>query len=252
MDKVAQAAATGCDGSKERFLDDGHEALQARQGNPARRGARVDAGTKQALRCVDVADADDAVAVHERWLDGCLDALEMVFEPQGVKGRIQRFDAELGEQRVLESIPREPQHRTKTAGIAQAQGGFLKHQIDVVVLLRRRARRAIGEQAQAAGHAQVNEQVAGTKIKQQIFGAAGNVDERLADKLGTGVARQGVTQHGRVKVGAGQTAANQGRRNAAAGDFYFGQFRHMERRTKLITSPHCMRRAGRDYRSFYA
>lgn len=49
MDKVAQAAATGCNGGKQRFLDDGHEALQARQRNLARGCARVDAGAEQAL-----------------------------------------------------------------------------------------------------------------------------------------------------------------------------------------------------------
>jgi len=228
MNEVTQAAATGCDGGKERFLDDGHEALQARERNLACRRTRVDAGAKQAFGCIDVADADNAVAIHERWLDGCLDTLEMIFKPQRIKGRVKRLDAELGEQGMLANIAREPQHRTKATRIAQAQGGVFKHQIDVIMFLRRRARRVrcvrffIGQQAQAAGHAQVNEQMADTKIQQQVFCAAGDVDERLADKLSTRGVWQGVTQRGRIKVGAGKTAANKGWCDAAAGNFDFG------------------------------
>lgn len=168
MNEVTQAAATRCDGGKERFLDDGHETLQARERNLACRRTRVDAGAKQAFGRIDVADADDAVAIHERWFDGCLDALEMIFEPQRIKGRVKRLDTELGEQGMLANIAREPQHRTKAARIAQAQGGVFKHQIDVVMFLRRRAQRVrcvIGQQAQAAGHAQMNEQMADTKVQ---------------------------------------------------------------------------------------
>lgn len=126
---------------------------------------------------------------------------------------------------MLANIAREPQHRTKATRIAQAQGGVFKHQIDVIMLLRRRARRVrffIGQQAQAAGHAQVNEQMADTKIQQQVFCAAGDVDERLADKLSTRSVWQGVTQRGRIKVGAGKTAANKGWCDTAAGNFDFG------------------------------
>jgi hypothetical protein len=80
----------------------------------------------------------------------------------------------MGEQRV--AVGRTafvPDQRAEAARVAQAQHALAEDEVDVVVLLRGAAR---GDQAQAARHAQVQDQPAAAMgalaIEQQVFAAA--------------------------------------------------------------------------------
>ena len=66
-----------------------------------------------------------------------------------------------------------PHHQSETARIAQAQDQTVAQlQIDMIVLLRRRAH---GHQAQAAGHAEVNDEGAAAGGQQQILAAPSRI-----------------------------------------------------------------------------
>src|SRR5882724_862155 len=80
-DIVAQAAATGFDGGSERFPDCENQLFAAQQRNAAGGQARMDACTKQRLTCVDVADADYDMTVHDYVLDCSAAATDMGMHP---------------------------------------------------------------------------------------------------------------------------------------------------------------------------
>lgn len=238
MNEVAQAAAAGFDGGVERGFDDRHQPPKAFTRDFSRRRARVDACAKQAFRSIDIADADNAMAVHQHRFDGCREAAEGAFQPGGVEHVVQRLDAQMRQQRVRQDIAFQPQHGAEAARITQAQRRAAEDQVNVIVFLRGFAS---GYQPQAARHAQMNQQMPAAEIQQQIFAASRNGAQMPADKGGTLRMGQGITQRRYAKVGAGETAADECGRNAAPSDFNFRQFRHAGNGAKLITSPHCMR-----------
>ncbi len=140
---------------------------------------------------------------------------------------------------MCQRVALQPQYRAKAAWVAQAQGDIAEHQVDVIVFLRCRLGRY---QPQAARHAQMDQQMAAAEIQQQVLAAPRDGAQTLADEGGALRMGQRITQRRHAKVGAGETAVEQRRRDAAPGDFDFRQFRHGENVAKLITSQHCMRR----------
>jgi hypothetical protein len=67
--EIAQRRAAGADRRAQRVLDCLRELLALFSSEAARRFPRVDTCAEQALGCVDVADPDDAPAVHQELLD---------------------------------------------------------------------------------------------------------------------------------------------------------------------------------------
>ena len=74
MDEVAQAAAAGVDRGMQCRLDDRYQPPETFQRDFPRCRAWVDARAKQAFRRINVADADDAMAIHQHRFDRGLEA----------------------------------------------------------------------------------------------------------------------------------------------------------------------------------
>src|SRR3990172_4283922 len=177
-DEVPERRPARPDRRAQAVLDRAYEARAALPRQPARARARMDRGEVQALRGVDIADADDAPAVHQELLDrGAVRASERV-QPVGVEGARQRLDAHVTEKRMLRGRLRGPEHRAEAARVAQAQDprrlargaatAVADNQVEMVVFSGNRAR---GDEAQASRHAQVQDQVAVAAIEQQALAA---------------------------------------------------------------------------------
>ena len=120
-DEVAQGRAAGADRCAQGVLDRGSELGAALERELSRRGARMDAGEEQALVRVDVADTDDAPAVHQERLDaGAVRPRELV-QPRRMQRARQRLDAKVHEQRMRIDVRGGPQHRAEAARVAQAK-----------------------------------------------------------------------------------------------------------------------------------
>ncbi|CPJ73644.1 Uncharacterised protein [Bordetella pertussis] len=95
----------------------------------------------------------------------------MGVQPAAVKARVERFDAQAGQQRVggdRAGLVGVPQHRAEAARIVQPQDGVVENPVDVVVLARRLL---LGHPAQRSGHAQVHDLHAMVEAQQQVFAA---------------------------------------------------------------------------------
>ena len=167
-DVVAQARAAGADRRAQDVLDRFGKPRAARKRQPVRRRARIDAGAKQALARVDVADADDAPPVQQELLDRRAMLSGERIKARRVERARQRLDAEVREQRMRVHGILRPQDGAEAPRIAQPQHAVAEHEIEVIVLLRRRAR---CQHAQAAGHAQMQDQMAVAAIDQQVLAA---------------------------------------------------------------------------------
>jgi len=117
-----------------------------------------------------------------------------------------------------------PQHRAETARVAQAhQHAVVQRQIEVVVFFRRRAR---GQEAQAAGHAKVQDQRAMLELHQQILAAPPErTDDSSAQQPGQ-VFRDRPAQPGMAHDRIRDSQPDEMRGQATPRDFYFGQLRH--------------------------
>lgn len=170
---VAHAAAAGLYGFCQRGADGRCERMASSPAEAAGRAQRGYAGAEQAFRSIDVADTDDPVAVHKKGLYRRAAPAACGEYPVAVEFGRQRFDAEAGEQRML-GVGRRfvPEKRSEAARVAKAQHAVREDEVDVVVFLRRRVRR---NEAQAAGHAQVQDEPAAAigagAGKEQVFAA---------------------------------------------------------------------------------
>ena len=151
MYEVAQRTSARIDRGLQGFLDHRDQAGQAFQRYFARSGGRVDSGTKQAFRGVDVANADNAVTIHQGWFDSCLETGKRFFEPRWRKFIGQWFNAEYANQRMFGNVALQPQNGSEAARVVHSQGDgsapATKRQIDVIMFLGVQTR---VDQAQAA------------------------------------------------------------------------------------------------------
>src|SRR5690606_30781905 len=135
------------------------------------------AGAEQAFRGVDVADADDGMAVHEKELDGRGATTRGGMQPVAGEGIRERLDAQRSDEGMSRGIVPDPERGAETARVAQAQGLSAEDEIEMLVLPRRLAG---GHQAQAAGHAQVQDQRTLFEAEQQILAAPVDVAQGLS------------------------------------------------------------------------
>ena len=70
VEEIAQGGAAHFDGGGEDFADGGREAFEAWEADFAGGEGGANAGHEEGFAGVDVADADDAVAVHDEGFDG--------------------------------------------------------------------------------------------------------------------------------------------------------------------------------------
>ena len=83
-----------------------------------------------------------------------------------------------------------------------------------------------GKYAQAAGHAEVDEQDALGKMDEQVFGAPCAAQDGFAVEGAVQIGRDGVAQFRLADGGADDRFAGDVGRDAAQGGFDFGQFGH--------------------------
>ena len=223
MHEITQRAAAGLDGAGQHFADFfGQPAVFAVAHRVGGAGG-MDAGVKQRLVGVDIADAHHHMIVHQHQLDRAAAALSCSDQGVAVKTVGQRFRPQCLQQGVVLDGADMPQHRAETARIAVAQHIGPQQQIDVIMSFRRGVGR---QETQVAGHAQVDDQGAGIGAQQQVFGAAIDRTYRQAAQGGVQLrryrpAQAGVADHGAAKLGVQQMG-----QNPAAGGFDFWQFWH--------------------------
>jgi hypothetical protein len=108
-----------------------------------------------------------------------------------------------------------PEHGAEAARIAQPQDAVAQRKVEVIVLARRRFRR---QHAQAARHAQMQDQVPGAAIDDEVLAAPLDAAHRhagQAEYLGGNRPAQPPFAHGH----AGDDASRELRREAAARHF---------------------------------
>lgn len=139
VDKVAQRAAAGNDGSGQHVADGAGQAQAVVPRQRIGRARRVDAGQEQRLVGVDIAHAHHHVVVHDHQLDGAAAPARGRVQRLAVEGVGQRFRPQRRQQRVRLGRAGLPQQRAEAARVAQAQApSAVQQQVHVIVALRRR------------------------------------------------------------------------------------------------------------------
>src|SRR5690554_6090425 len=119
---------------------------------------------------------------------------------------------------MLQWFALQPQQTAETARITIAQRYIPEYQIKMIVHHRRLYR---FDNAQAAGHAQVNQRAAAGELQQQIFAPSADIQQGLLlDKLGQ-VRGNGPAQARMANAYGSDFALNNMGRNPAQGGFYF-------------------------------
>jgi hypothetical protein len=117
-----------------------------------------------------------------------------------------------------------PQHRTEAARVAQAhQRAVAEQQIEMVMLIWWRVR---WQDAQTAGHTQVQDQCAAAAIHQQVFGAALERMYLLSAQQLRQVLLDRPAQAAVADDGVRNRESGEMRGKPAPRDLYFGEFRH--------------------------
>src|SRR5258708_5042820 len=168
-DVVAQGAATGLDGGSQGLPDGDHQSIAAQQGNPTGGETGVNSGVEERLTCVNIAHADNYMAVHHNGLDGCAPATDMGMEPGRIEFGPQWFGGQARQQRMAQRIVRLPKYRAQTTRIGDPATHTLPHHhINMIVPA---GRHGPGHHLQAAGHPQMQDDPARAAIDQKIFSA---------------------------------------------------------------------------------
>lgn len=223
MHEIPQAAAAGRQRILQRLPDLPGQPPAAHGPEPAGRRRGMDAGPKQALGSVDVADADQQVPIHDGQLDRRTPPGQQPGQPPAVERGIQRLAAEPGQQGVRLGRRRQPQNRTETPRIAQAQGVLAQHQIEMVMPL---GRQVGGHHPQAARHAEMQHQRAGLAIDEDVLRPppyAGDPasDQHAGQPLGHRIAQARLAHPHRINTRPSQPGLD-----APARDLHLRQLRH--------------------------
>ena len=115
-----------------------------------------------------------------------------------------------------------PQHCTEAPRIAQADQAVAEHEIEVIVLL---GRRAPWKNPQASGHSKVQDQMSIAQIDEKIFSAPTHRLHFSSGEL-SHCARYWPTQPWLTNRDSGNHAAFQVWQKTAARDIYFCEFGH--------------------------
>jgi hypothetical protein len=114
-------------------------------------------GEKKCFAGVDVADTGDYLTVHQKRLYRNPPALRESVQPLGVEAILERLRAQIPQKRVFEGVIPGPKGGAEASWIAETQAAAVAHNhVQVIVLLRRQFP---GHNAQASGHAEMQNQV---------------------------------------------------------------------------------------------
>jgi hypothetical protein len=169
LDVIAQRRAAGADRLVQHRPDRCDERIHSRATHPPGGERRPDAGTKQRLARVDVADTGHNPRIHDECLDGRAAAACAL--PQRCTGEFlrERLGCEAREQPVARGLASREQDAAEPARVVEPEATpGVEHEIEVVVHERRRGR---VEDAEASRHAEVQDQGAGVGFDQQVLRA---------------------------------------------------------------------------------
>src|SRR5665213_687538 len=166
---VAQCCAAETNRLLEYLADGGDQALGFVAFEAAGLATRTDAGLEQRFTGVDIPDAGDQLAVHDRLFDRQLATPRDPPQVLPVECRIERFRRQIRQQRVQLRVARHVEETAEAAWIIEAHalpGG--EYQIDVIVWV---PGQVAGHNSQASRHAQMPQHRAPCHAQQQILGA---------------------------------------------------------------------------------
>ena len=183
------------------------------------------ASGKQRLVGVNIAHPHHHMVIHQHGFDW------RGFAPAGGKQHLavkiirQGLRPQFHQERMQFNRAQAVQDGAKAARVAVAQTVLAQQQIHMVVALGR----GVGRQmAQAAGHAQMDDQRgAVVQLDQQVFGAARHLAHAAASQA---LGQLGVDWPAQARLAqhrAGEDAAGEQGGDAAPGGFHFWQFRHV-------------------------
>ena len=134
VEEIAQGGAAHFDGGGEDFADGGREAFEAWEADFAGGECGANAGHEEGFAGVDVADADDAVAVHDEGFDGGLAVAGEVVEVAGGEVGAEGFGAEVFEEGMEGGVAVDPLDGAEAAGVVEAEfHAGVEAESDVVV-----------------------------------------------------------------------------------------------------------------------
>jgi len=181
VDEIPQRRAALLQRRGQHRLDGGRETAIAIQRNPSGGALRSDARPKQRLAGVDVADAHHDMAVHDECFDRRRAATGTLVQQPAIETLFQRLDAQRGDQGMqVGSVPG-PEQAAETAWIVEAKAKAIRQSQIVVVVLAGRAG-GLGN-AQAPGHAEMQDQVAGVRTGMPPFFQLTRVGRELDARL---------------------------------------------------------------------
>ena len=224
VDEVAQRGATLFESGGQHFADGGGQAAVAGEREPSGGALGRDTGAEQRFAGVDVADADDDVAVHDEGFDGGGAAPGTGMEVFAGKALFEGFRAERREKRVLARIFSSPKQAAKAAGVVIAEAEAAGEDEVVMIVLAGRA--GGGSDAETPGHAEMDEQRARPGPEQQVFAAPGETLQRLPGQEVRQCGRNGPAEPGFPDEQPLDGLPFQVRTDATQGGFDFGEFRH--------------------------
>ena len=154
----------------------------------------MDARHEQGFAGVDVSHADDEVGIHDGLFDGGLSASEPRGEGFGREVVAQGFGTEVAKQGVIFRTVVDELDRAEAAWIVEAELATRFETDGEVIVLAEGGGRP-GE-AEAAGHAQMDEQRAGFGAEEEVLGAAAagfdDVSFQIVDVVRDGPAESGI------------------------------------------------------------
>ena len=227
VEEIAQGGAAHFDGGGEDFADGGREAFEAREADFASGEGGADAGHEEGFAGVDVADADDAVAVHDEGLDGGLAVAGEVVEVAGGEVGAEGFGAEVFEEGMEGGVAMDPLDGAEAAGVVEPEfHAGVEAESDVVVFA---PGDGGGKDAEAAGHAEVDEEGAARGGEEEVFASARAGEDGGAfdfdEVIGHGPAEAAFLDDEFADGVADEVGAD-----TAQGGFDLGEFGHREGR----------------------
>src|SRR5436305_1354241 len=133
---------------------------------------------------------------------------------------------------MVGSLTFDPEDRAEATRVAEAQHhAILEAHIDVIVLF---ARRRLREGAQAAAHAEMDNEGVGRDAEQEILAAPLDPIDGLSDKTQAEIGGNRPAKAMVVDAHARHFLPLYVRRDAATGRFDFGEFRHESLAARLL------------------
>ena len=220
---VAKGRSAGLDRRQEHRSQRVDETAEPPLGDTAGPAHRVDAGLKQGLAGVDVADPGDHVLVQKKRLDRGHSPDRLACQIAAGEGRAKRLWTKRGQERMRKHrLARCQRHEAESPGIGINERATRGFEAQMVV------RPALGRTlAESARHAEVKDQrVAAIGRDQPVFCAARDPDNGRARQPLAKIRWQGKAQVRPVGDDKGQPFADKLLPKATHDGFDFGQFGH--------------------------